>query len=124
MSRRSSIFASSFRQRHSWSHLFADALLALISTMVVTLAIYGLQLYPRIPNISLLYLIVVLSLASTRGHFPAIVASIVAFLSFDYLLVEPLYQFTIARPEEWLALVIFLCMLICFSELKHSRYHL
>lgn len=120
MSRRSSIFASSFRQRHSWSHLFADALLALISTMVVTLAIYGLQLYPRIPNISLLYLIVVLSLASTRGHFPAIVASIVAFLSFDYLLVEPLYQFTIARPEEWLALVIFLCTAIITGQLASA----
>src|SRR5581483_8159894 len=97
-----------------------DALLGFVSTMVATLTIYSLKLYPRIPNISLLYLLVVLGLASTRGRFPAIIASFVAFLSFDYLLVEPIYQFTIARPEEWLALVIFLCTAILTGQLASA----
>jgi two-component system sensor histidine kinase KdpD len=34
--------------------------------------------------------------------------SILAFLAFDFFLVPPLYLFTINRPEEWIALFIFL----------------
>ncbi len=95
-------------------------MLAFACIMAVTLIIYSLQLYPRIPNISLVYLIVVLSLASTRGRFSAIFASFVAFFSFDYFLVEPIYQFTIARPEEWLALFIFLCTAIITGQLASA----
>lgn len=117
MPRFTSFLRLAWRHYHLWKRLLEDALLAFTCTMVVTLIIYGLQLYPRIPNISLVYLIVVLSLASTRGRFSAIFASFVAFFSFDYFLVEPIYQFTIARPEEWLALCIFLCTAILTGHL-------
>ena len=68
--------------------------------MLVTGVIFAFQLYPRIPNISIVYLLVVLALASTRGRYAAIFASLVAFLSFDFFLVPPLYVFTISRIEE------------------------
>jgi two-component system sensor histidine kinase KdpD len=41
----------------------------------------------------------------------------VAFLSFDFFLVQPFYTFTIARPEEWLALFIFLCTAMITGQL-------
>ena len=85
--------------------------------MLITGGIAVWQLYPRIPNISIIYLLVVLTLASTRGRYAATLASLVAFLAFDYFLVPPLYVFTINRVEEWIALFIFLVTAILTSQL-------
>ncbi|PZW31967.1 two-component system sensor histidine kinase KdpD [Thermosporothrix hazakensis] len=87
-----------------------DTLLGLVSALCLSGIILLFGLYPKIPNITFLYLLAVLLLATTRGLYAALVATIVAFLSFDYLLVDPIYTFTIHRFEEWLAL--FICLLI------------
>lgn len=97
-----------------------DSALAIVGALLVTMFIYVLQLYPRIPNISLVYLLVVLALASRRGLYPAILASVVAFLSFDFFLVQPLYTFTIASVEEWLALFVFLATAIITGQLASA----
>ena len=97
-----------------------DTLLAAVLALGVTGVIYSLHLYPEIPNISFLYLLVVLGLSSTCGLYAAIVTSIVAVLSFDFSLIEPLYTFTIARPEEWLALFIFLVTAIITGRLASA----
>jgi two-component system sensor histidine kinase KdpD len=65
----------------------------------------------------MLYLIVVLTLASTRGLYPAIFSSVVSLLAFDFFLVPPFYTLSIAYPEEWLALFIFLCTAIITGQL-------
>ena len=62
--------------------------------MIVTGIIYAFHLYPTIPNISIVYLLVILVLASTRGRYAAILAAVIAFLSFDFFLVPP---FSITR---------------------------
>lgn len=82
----------------SWKRSLLDSMLAFVGSMLTTLIIYVFHLYPRIPNISIVYLLVVLALASTRGRYAAILASLVAFLSFDYFLVPPLHVFTISVP--------------------------
>ena len=97
-----------------------DALIAFVSAAFVTGIIYRGALYPKIPNISFLYLLVVLGLATRRGLYAAVIASIVAFLSFDYFLVEPLYTFTINSLEEWLALCIFLITAIITGQLASA----
>lgn len=103
--------------RYSWQRFLLDSLLAFIGAMATTGIIYVFQLYPRIPNISIVYLLVVLALASTRGRYASILASIVAFLAFDFFLVPPLYVFTINRIEEWIALFVFLVTAILTSQL-------
>lgn len=105
------------REEPRWRHFLIDCLLALVSTLLLTGVIYWLHLYPSIPNISLTYLLIVLALASTRGMFAAVVSALVAFSSFDYFLVPPLYTFTIARFEEWLALFVFLTTAIITGQL-------
>ena len=94
-----------------------DSVLAFAGTMLVTGIIFEFQLYPRIPNISIMYLLVVLALASTRGRYPAILASLVAFLSFDFFIVPPLFTFVIYHIEEWIALFVFLVTAILTSQL-------
>src|SRR5229473_2456103 len=69
----------------SWQQYLLDSVLAFVGTMLVTGFIAAFQLYPRIPNISIAYLLVVLALASTRGRYASILASLVAFLSFFVL---------------------------------------
>lgn len=90
------------------SRYLLDTLLALIGAMGVTGIIFAYHLYPRIPNISMVYLLVVLPLSVTRGRYAAMLASVLAFLSFDFFIVPPLYTFVMYHIEEWIALGIFL----------------
>ena len=104
-------------KRRSWEQYLLDVILAVIGPLLVTGITAAFDLYPRIPNISIVYLLVVLALASIRGRFASIFASLVAFLSFDFFLVPPLYVFTINRIEEWIALFVFLVTAILTSQL-------
>ena len=101
----------------SWSRVILESTLAIVGALIVTGIIAVFQLYPRIPNISMLYLFVVLGLASTFGLYAAVSASIVAFLTFDYFIVPPLYTFTMSRWEEWIALFVFLATALFTSQL-------
>ncbi len=100
-----------------WQRYLIDSLLAVVGASIVTGIIYAFRLYPTIPNISIVYLLVILVLASTRGRYAAILAAVVAFLSFDFFLVPPLYTFVIARWEEWIALFVFLVTALVTSQL-------
>ncbi len=100
-----------------WQQYLVDALLGIVGALVITGILYGYHLYPTIPNISIVYLLLILILASTRGYFAAIVASLAAFLSFDFFLVPPLYTFVISRWEEWIALFVFLTTALIASQL-------
>src|SRR6476661_3917501 len=56
----------------------------------------------------MLYLLAVMASAVAYGRGPAVFASIAAFLIFDWFFVEPLHQFTVSDPEEWISLLLFL----------------
>ncbi len=99
-----------------WRHAVSDGLLALVSVALVTCVISVFQLYPRIPTIAFAYLLVVLALASLRGRFAAILASLVAFFSYDFFLVPPLYTFVVAKFEDLLALFVFLVTAILTGQ--------
>jgi K+-sensing histidine kinase KdpD len=100
-----------------WQQYLIDSLLAVGGALAVTGIIYAYHLYPTIPNISIVYLLVILLLASTRGRYAALVAAVAAFLSFDFFLVPPFYTFVIARWEEWIALFVFLATALITSQL-------
>src|SRR5258706_6009134 len=108
------------RTEKHWQQYLIDSLLAVGGTLAVTGIIYAYHLYPTIPNISIVYLLVILALASTRGRYAAILASVVAFLSFDFFLVPPFYTFTIAKFDEWLALFVFLVTAIITGQLASA----
>ena len=105
------------RPNRSWRDYVLESLLAVGGALVITGLIDVFHLYPTIPNISLVYLLLILVLASTRGRYPALLASVVAFLSFDFFLVPPFYSLNIFRWEEWLALFVFLATALLTSQL-------
>ena len=51
------------------------------------------------------------------GIWPAIFASVLSFLAYNYFFIPPLYTFTIAEPYELLALVIFLVVAVVSSAM-------
>jgi K+-sensing histidine kinase KdpD len=104
----------------TWQVYLLDSLLAVGGALALTGIIYMYHLYPTIPNISIVYLLLILLLASTRDRYTAILASVVSFFSFDFFLVPPFYSFTIARPAEWLALFVFLVTALITSQLATS----
>src|SRR5260370_3262109 len=105
------------RTQKSWQQYLIDSLLAVGGALAVTAIIYAFHLYPTIPNISIVYLLVILVLAGTRSRYAALVASVVAFLSFYFFLVPPLHPFVISRLEEWIVLFVFLVTALITSQL-------
>ncbi|MCL5256529.1 MAG: ATP-binding protein [Chloroflexi bacterium] len=91
------------------SALAAVALMSLIVAFVVSVAPVSIT--------SMLYLIVVLAAAIAFGRGPAVLASIAAFLAFDWFFVLPLHTFTIAAPAEWVSLLLFLITAIITGQL-------
>ena len=90
-----------------WRDVALSYAVALAAVTVVSLFI-GLVLgHVSIANISMLYLLAVLTTAVAFGRGPAIFASVTAFLVFDWFFVEPLHQLTVADPEEWVSLPFF-----------------
>ncbi len=103
--------------RKTWQQYLIDSLLAVGGSLVVTGIIYAFHLYPTIPNISIVYLLIILALATTRGRYAALVAAVAAFLSFDFFLVPPFYTFAISSWAEWIALFVFLVTALIASQL-------
>jgi len=64
------------------------------------------------------YLITVLFIASGWGLTEAIVASVTAMLCYNFFFLPPVGQFTIADPQNWIALGAFLVTAIVASQLS------
>jgi two-component system, OmpR family, sensor histidine kinase KdpD len=65
-----------------------------------------------IPNLSMVFLLGVLFSAIAFGIGPAIYASVLSFLVYNFFFIEPIYTFTVAEPYELLALLIFLVVAV------------
>ena len=75
----------------------------------------------RLTRLSTLYLVVVLAAATRLGRGPAIFASAVAFLVYDWFFTAPFHQLTIRDPEEWISLGLFLVTAIITSQLAANE---
>ncbi|HEY7294442.1 MAG TPA: DUF4118 domain-containing protein, partial [Dehalococcoidia bacterium] len=90
--------------------------------VIAVTAVIGVALrYLHIANLSMLYLVVVLLTAVRYGRGPAIFASVAAFLAFDWFHIQPLHVFTIADPEEWIALLLFLVVAVVTGHLAAAQ---
>jgi two-component system sensor histidine kinase KdpD len=71
----------------------------------------------QIANISLLYLLVVLWLATAFGWAPAFLASVLAFLAYDFFFIPPFHRLTVDDPAEWLSLFALLITALVLGQL-------
>src|SRR5690349_19388993 len=87
------------------------------AVMVALLAAWLLARHAALPNTSMVFLMAVLFAAVTFGMWAGVYASILSFLVYNFFLIEPIYSFQIAEPQELLALAIFLIVAIVASTL-------
>lgn len=73
-------------------------------------------------NIALVFLMAVLTSAATAGLWPALFASAVGALAFNFFFLDPVYNFTIRDPEGVVAFVFFLGAAAITSNLT-ARVH-
>src|SRR5690349_6468137 len=106
--------------RRHWKHYAVDSVLALGGVILITLVIAVAHLYPRIPTIAFVYLLLVLALASTRGLYAAILTSLLAFLCFDFFFFPPPYTFLVTKGEDLFTLVVFLTTAIITGQLASA----
>src|SRR3954452_17828777 len=98
----------------------AAALPFLASAAAVALAtIAGLLLTAlvRLPNVSMVFLLAVLFAAARFGLRPALFASGLSFLAYNFFFIEPLHTFSVAEPHEWLTLFVLLAVAVLTSAI-------
>src|SRR5579884_2110278 len=87
-----------------WRRIAPGYAAACVGIVVATLIIALVRMYVHVENLSLIYLVVVIWLALKFGRGPSILASLGAFLAYDFFFVPPFHQFTVDDPTEWIAL--------------------
>lgn len=98
----------------------ADPWSYLVSTALVGIALGVGLLLTRIldvQNVALVFLTSVLVSAVAYGLWPALYASAVSVLAFNFFFLPPLYTFTISVPENVVALFFFLVVALIASNL-------
>lgn len=90
---------------------------AVLGVALASIAIGSIGHVIHIANISLLYLFVVLWVAAAFGWAPAFLASVLAFLVYDFFFIPPFYRLTVDDPAEWVSLLAFLITALVLGQL-------
>lgn len=105
-----------------WGSIAKRRLLGYIAAVVVIVAATGalraLGSHVNPPTVALTFVLVILFLAVAWGPKPAILASILAVICFNFFFLPPVGTFHIADPENWIALVVFLITAITTGQLS------
>jgi two-component system sensor histidine kinase KdpD len=95
--------------------LFGFAL-GIIAAPLLTWLLAGLREQVSPSGALLLFLLLVIGVSALGGIWPALFVAIGGFLLVNWYLTPPLYTWTIAEPENVLALVVFLIVAIAMSS--------
>jgi two-component system, OmpR family, sensor histidine kinase KdpD len=86
---------------------------------VIAVTFVGYRLIPvNATTIGFAYLLVILVVASTWGFLEAALSSVLATLLFNFFFLPPIGTFTIADPQNWVALSAFLATSLIASRLS------
>src|SRR5262245_16632195 len=85
---------------------------------VVTVALAPFHNKFSSTTVALAFLLIVLFSATGWGIRPAMAASFLAVLCLNYFFLPPLYTWTIADPQNWVALAVFLITAITAGSLS------
>jgi two-component system sensor histidine kinase KdpD len=76
-----------------------------------------LQQFLAVSNIALVFLTAVLTTAVAHGLWPSLFACLISVLAYNWFFLPPLYTFTIADPENVVALFVFAVVAVIASNL-------
>ncbi len=107
------VTAEAEAERKPWlalpEHIAVTGLGAAVATVAVAvLAAHGLERLTPLPNLSMIFLVAVLVSALRFGIWSGVTAAMLSFFTYNFFFIAPRYTFTVAEPQELLALMIFL----------------
>ena len=105
-------------QRSRLDQKWAGYLVAVVSVGALTLLLKIVGAHVNAATVSLALLLNVLFIATRWGSLPALVASIVAMLGFNFFFLPPFGTFTIAATDNWIALLAFLVTAVTAGQLS------
>ncbi len=85
--------------------------------VIATAVAAGLQAWLGIADTSAIYLLAVVPIAGRYGTAPGVVASVIAFLAYDFLFTAPRFTFNVTNAQEWLSLLLFLVVAVVIGRL-------
>ena len=97
-------------------NLFGRASLAILVLAAVT-CVYYRYLHVNPATVGFTFLLGVLVVAASWGLFLAIAMVVAATLVYNYFFLPPVGHFTIADPQNWVALAVFLITAVIASDL-------
>lgn len=84
---------------------------------LATVAGLALTRVVALPNVSMVFLLAVLFAAARFGLRPALFASALSFLSYNFFFIEPLHSFSVTQPHELLGLFVLLAVAVLTSAI-------
>lgn len=105
-------------QRSVLDQKWAGYVVAASSVVATTLVLKLLGDHVNAATVSLALLLNVLFIATRWGSWPALVASILAMLCFNFFFLPPFGTFNIAATDNWIALVAFLVTAVTAGQLS------
>jgi two-component system sensor histidine kinase KdpD len=87
-------------------------------SVLALLTYFGFILHINLLTIGLLYLLIVVAVASLSGFWQASLISLLAVACLDYFFLPPIFHFDVADPQDWVALATFEV-----TALAISRFH-
>jgi two-component system sensor histidine kinase KdpD len=93
-------------------------LVSFLATAAVTAALIPFREHINFTTIALAYLLDVLFVALFWGSGPALLASVLGVLCFNFFFLPPLYTLSIAHSENWIALIAFFTTALAVGQLS------
>jgi two-component system sensor histidine kinase KdpD len=93
--------------------------LAALALPVITAALAAARPHLTLDDELLIYLVAVVAVAVVGGFWPAVLAAIAASLLLNWYFTPPLHTFTIEKPQNLLALLLFVTVAVAVSSVVH-----
>jgi two-component system sensor histidine kinase KdpD len=93
-------------------------LLATLGVAVATAILLPLREQINTTTIGFAFLLIVLAVAIIWGSRPALLASVLGMLCYNFFFLPPYYTFTIADPQNWVALTAFFVTALAVGQLS------
>jgi two-component system sensor histidine kinase KdpD len=91
---------------------------AVLQIAILTAVLFTFENHSNPITVALIFLLSVLFLATAFGSQPALFASVLAMLCFNYFFLPPIGTFTISESENWIALFTFFIVAITAGQLS------
>ena len=110
---------SGFVSAVDWRRRVLGLLLGASLLPVLTVLLTGHPLNLSLADELLIYLTAVVAIAVVGGFWPAVAAAVAASLLLNWFFTRPYHTFTIAEPDNLLALLLFVVVAIAVSSVVH-----